>query len=144
MQEQDKEIELEVKSALSSRTRRKTSRPGEIPLTETVKSPVQVYEVTVHNQIMDTATETLHRRFLGHGKLYADLAFLDPRNFTHLKSSSLPPLMFQELSKCLLRFDSEATAENLQCELSNFALHWGKIENVSTRRVQGQNTVRHD
>ncbi len=76
---------------------------------------------------MDTATETLHRRLLGHGTHYADLAFLDPRNFTHLKSSSLPPLMFQELSKCLLRFDSEATAENLQCEFSNFALH---LENL--------------
>ncbi|RXN24547.1 hypothetical protein ROHU_022155 [Labeo rohita] len=77
---------------------------------------------------MDTATETLHRRFLGHGTLYADLAFLDPRNFTQLESSSLPPLMFQELSKCLLRFDSEATAENLQCEFSNFALQWEKLK----------------
>ncbi|KAL0202645.1 hypothetical protein M9458_000663, partial [Cirrhinus mrigala] len=129
LQEQDKEVELEVESALPSRRRRKkTTRPGETPHAETVTSPEQVYEVTVHNQIMDTATETLHRRFLGHGTLYADLAFLDPRNFTQLESSSLPPLMFQELSKCLLRFDSEATAENLQCEFSNFALQWEKLK----------------
>ncbi|KAI2665801.1 Zinc finger MYM-type protein 1 [Labeo rohita] len=52
----------------------------------------------------------------------------NPRNFTQLESSSLPPLMFQELSKCLLRFDSEATAENLQCEFSNFALQWEKLK----------------
>ncbi len=36
--------------------------------------------------------------------------------------------MFQELSKCLLRFESEATAENLQCEFSNFTLQWEKLK----------------
>ncbi len=39
-QEQDKEIELEVESALPSRRRRKkTTMPGEIPHAETVTSP---------------------------------------------------------------------------------------------------------
>lgn len=86
--------------------------PGEIPQAETVTSPEKVYEVTVHNQIMDTATETINRRFLSH----ADLALLDPRHFTQVKSLCLLPVMFQELRKSLLRFDSKATVENLQCE----------------------------
>lgn len=129
LQEQDKEIELEVQSTLpSQRKRKKKTMPGEIAHAETITSPEKAYEVTVHNQIMDTATETLHRRFLSHGTLYADLAFLDPRNFTQLKSSSISPLMFQELSKCLSKFDSEASAENLQCELSSFALQWERLK----------------
>ncbi len=52
--------------------------------------------------------------------------------------------LIQELRKCLLSFDSEATAENLQCEFNNFTLQWEKSENVPTIRVQGQNTGRQD
>lgn len=129
LQEQDKEIELEVQSTLpSQRNRKKKTMPGEIAHAETITSPEKAYEVTVHNKIMDTATETLHRRFLSHGTLYADLAFLDPRNFAQLRSSSLSPLMFQELSKCLLKFDSEASAENLQCQVGSFTFQWERLK----------------
>lgn len=53
--------------------------------------------------------------------LYTDLALLDPRNFAEVASGTLPDSAFQELSKCLLGFDSRATAVNLQSELKCLA-----------------------
>lgn len=53
---------------------------GEMTSDETLSDATRAYEVEVHNQIMDTITESSHRRFLTHATLYADLALLDPRN----------------------------------------------------------------
>ena len=57
---------------------------------ETLDDAEKSYEVNVHNRIMDTAIEAIHRRFLTHSNLYADLACLDPRNFPQLSTSALP------------------------------------------------------
>ncbi len=43
-------------------------------------------------------------------------------------SDSLPDSTFQELSKCLLRFDSRATAVNLQSELKCLVTQWPQLK----------------
>jgi len=86
-----------------------------------MKHCLMLREVHVYNQIMDTAVEVIHRRFLSHGTLYNDLAILDPRNFPEIRTNGLPQYALQELSKCLLKFNNNATVDNLQCELKNLA-----------------------
>ena len=102
--------------------------PGEMAQDETLGDAEKSYEVNVHNRIMDTAIEAIHRRFLTHGNLYADLACLDPRNFPQLCTSALPQSALQDLSKCLQGFDSRATKENMQAELKSFALQWNRLK----------------
>ena len=77
---------------------------------------------------MDTITESIHRRFLTHGTLYSDLALLDLRNFAEMSSDALPDFAFQECSKCLLRFDSRATAVNLHSQLKCLAAQWPQLK----------------
>ena len=38
--------------------------------------------------------------------------------------------LFEELSKCLIKFDSRATVENLQSELKSLASQWEKLKQV--------------
>lgn len=80
---------------------------------ETVTSPEKIFEKNVHNPIMDTAIETTYRRYQSHGTLYCDLDLLDPRNLSQVKSSPLPQSAFQELSKCLLKFTTNSTEQNM-------------------------------
>ncbi len=79
---------------------------------------------------MDTVVESLHQRFLCNGTLYADLALLDPTNFDQIttNTSDLPQTALQEISKCLLKFDSTATVTKLQCELSSLAEQWPRLK----------------
>lgn len=79
-----------------------------------------VIQVNVHQQILDTATEALHRRFLIHGTLSADLSPLHPKNFHLIHTSALPESALAELSKCLVVYDSTATVANLQTEVRNW------------------------
>ena len=73
---------------------------------------------------MDTVAGSMHQRFLKNGTLYADLALLDPKNFSQVTScgEGFPEAALQELSKCLLPFDDRATEAELQSELSNLLL----------------------
>lgn len=58
LQEQHKETELEVEAMLPPKRRlKKLIRPEEMSHVETVTSPEKTSKVTVHNLIMDTATE---------------------------------------------------------------------------------------
>lgn len=145
LQEQDKETELEVETTLPlKRKKNKVIRPGEKAQVETVTSPEKRFEISVHNPIMDTAIETMHRRFLSHSTLYADLGLLDPRSFTQVKSSPLPQSAFQQLSKCLLKFNANATVDNLKCEFSSFAGQWERLkmsplQDYETRTVEDEN-----
>ncbi len=88
----------------------------------------KAYEEKVHNEILDTAIEAIHRRFLTHGTLYADLSFLDPKNFPLIRNSALPESALEDLSKCLVKFDSRATADNLKSELKSLAGQWDKLK----------------
>lgn len=62
--------------------------------------------------------------------MYADLALLDPKNFSQLtyRASALPQTALQELSKCLIKFDSRATVANLQSELMSLAEQWTRLK----------------
>lgn len=102
--------------------------PREMAHDEIMSNAERAYEVHVHNQIMDTAVEVIHRRFLSHGTLYNDLAILDPRNFPEIRTNGLPQSALQELSKCLLKFNNKATGDNLQCELKNLARQWDRLK----------------
>lgn len=82
----------------------------------------------VHNTIVDTAIEDIHRRFMSHGILFADFAWLDPRNFHQIRATSLPSNELQDLSKCLIKFDSKATVDNLQSELKSLAGQWNRLK----------------
>lgn len=79
---------------------------------------------------MDTVVESLHQRFPSNATLYADLALMDPKNFDQImaNTSDLPQTALQELSKCLLKFDSTATVTNLQSELSSLAEQWPRLK----------------
>ncbi len=87
----------------------------------------RAYEVNVHNIILDTAIGAIHRRFMTHATLFADLAWLDPRNFHHIRATSLPSNALQDLSKYLIKFDSRAAVENLQ-SLKSLAGQWNRLK----------------
>ena len=127
------ETELEVQSQLpQKRVRKKKIMPGEVAPDETLTDADRAYEVEVHNQILDQVSQSLHDRFLSHGTLYSDLAFLDPKNFDQMSKITIMQYksLFAELSKCLLKFDSRATVENLQSELKSLASQWAKLKQV--------------
>lgn len=62
--------------------------------------------------------------------LYADLALLDPKNFDQIMANTIDLLQtaLQELSKCLVKFDSTATETNLQSKLSSLAEQWPRLK----------------
>ncbi|KAL6485944.1 hypothetical protein MHYP_G00053360 [Metynnis hypsauchen] len=142
LEEQDEEIDMEVEASLPlRRPKKKKSMPGEMAQDETSSDAFETYEVKVHNPIMDTVIEAIQRRFLAHGSLYADLSFLDPKNFPQIKTCALPDSALQDLSRCLIKFDSSATVENLQSELKSLASQWERLkqsplEEYATRTVE--------
>lgn len=73
------------------RLKKKKAMPGESVEALATTYALVDYRIKVHNIILDTASTCMHRRFLQHGDLYANLACLDPRNFSLLKDSELPP-----------------------------------------------------
>lgn len=121
-------LDLEMEDTLpQKRMRRKKVLPGEMAQDESLSDAEKAYEVNVHNQILDTAIEALHRRFLTHGTLYADISLLHPKNFHLIQTTTLPESALSELSKCLVVHNSEATVANLQDELRNLAQQWGRL-----------------
>lgn len=76
-----------------------------------------------------------------HDTLFADLAWLDPRNFQQIRATSLHSQTLQDLSKCLIKFDSTATVDNLQSELKCLAgqrdrLKSSHLDEYKTRTVE--------
>ncbi|RXN21860.1 zinc finger MYM-type 1 [Labeo rohita] len=126
--EEHEELDLEVEAALSqNRVKRKKVLAGEMAPDESLSDAEKAYEVNVHHQILYTAVEAMHQRFFTHGTLYADLSLLHPRNFPLIKTSALPESSLEELSKCLVVYDSRATVFNLQIELRNLAQQWDRL-----------------
>uniref|UniRef100_A0AAQ5XSS1 DUF4371 domain-containing protein n=1 Tax=Amphiprion ocellaris TaxID=80972 RepID=A0AAQ5XSS1_AMPOC len=141
LEEQD-ELGLEVEAALpQKRVKRKKVLPGEMAQDESLSDSEKAYEINVHHQIIDTAVEAMHKRFSTHGTLYADLSLLHPRNFPLIHTSALPESALEGLSKCLVVYDSRATATNLQSELRNLAQQWDRLvqsplDDYATRAVE--------
>lgn len=129
LDEREDNTDIEVEAALpAKRTKKRKSRAGEMAQDEVPINAEKAYEVKVHNTILDTAIEAIHRRFVTHGTLLADLAWLDPRKFDQVRTITLPSNALQNLSTCLLKFDSRATVNNLQSELKSFAGQWDKLK----------------
>ena len=129
--EESEETELEVETTLpQKRGRRKKSMPGERSRDEALTDAEASYKIEVHNRIMDTVAGSMHQRFLKNGTLYADLALLDPKNFSQVISygESFQEAALQELSKCLLPFDDRATEAELQSELKSLARQWDRLK----------------
>jgi hypothetical protein len=96
-------VEVEVESALpQKRGRKKKNRAGEMAEDDPLRDANRAFEVNVHNIILDTALEAIHRRFMTHGTLFADLAWLDPRSFDKIRTTTFPNTAFEVLSKCLM------------------------------------------
>ena len=100
--------------------KKKKAMPGESAEELATTDALVDYRIKVHNIILDTATTCMHRRFLQHGELYADLACLDPLNFPLIKANELPPNALRNISECLLKFSEDAS------------------EKVSSKRVHSQ------
>lgn len=67
------ETDMEVEAALPQKRRsKKKAMPGEMSQDDTIIDAERAYEVKAHNHnIVDTAIEAIHQRFLTHGTLYA-------------------------------------------------------------------------
>lgn len=82
---------MEVEAALPEKRAKKRKRmAAEMTEDELQINAEKTYEVKVHNTILDTVIEAIHRRFFTNGPLVADLAWLDPRKFSQVRTVSLP------------------------------------------------------
>ncbi len=52
----------------------------------------------------------------------------DPKNFGKIKANGRSRSAFQEISKCLLKFDDRATVGNLYAELSGLVFQWERLK----------------
>nr|XP_054590119.1 52 kDa repressor of the inhibitor of the protein kinase-like [Nothobranchius furzeri] len=129
LEEKEEHTDMEVEAALpEKRVKKRKSMAGEMSEDESQINAEKTYEVKVHNIILDTVIEAIHRRFDIHGPLLVDLAWLDPRKFSQIRTGSLPRTALQNLSTHLLKFDSSATVNNLQSELICFAGQWERLK----------------
>ena len=100
------------------RTRRQMLSGG------TVSDQENLYEVNVHNVVLDTVISFLKTRFNEHGNLFVDLSCLDPNNFSQIKN--LPETAFEKVSSKVIRFNANATPSAIRKELLDFASRWVK------------------
>lgn len=63
--------------------------PGELLEDEPLTAAEREYEVTIHNAIMDTVTQSIHECFVVSGKLCSDFACLDPKNFPEVRDKGI-------------------------------------------------------
>lgn len=66
--------------------KKKINRAGEVGHDEPLMDPDRAFEINVHYRILDTALEA---RFMTHGTLFADLAWLDPRSFEEIWTTTV-------------------------------------------------------
>lgn len=102
---------------------------------ESLSDSEKAYEVNVHHQIVDTA---VHKRFLTHDTPYADLSLLHPKNFPLIQTSVLPKSALEELSKCLVVYDSKATASWIE----KLGTAMGQAVTITTGWQQNKNSWR--
>lgn len=115
-----------AKELPSKRSRIVKSMPGETARHEVVTDSLKFYEINTHNVILDKTVSEITRRFSKNGSFYADLSILDPKNFEQIKKNpeNLKAPIMEELSKVLIKFDPNATAENLRSEFESFISNW--------------------
>lgn len=86
------------------------------------------YKIKIHNVVLDTVVESIHRRYAANAVLCADVSCMNPKHFPEIREKGLPKTAMKELSKCLLEFDEHATVEALQAELISLAQQWERLK----------------
>lgn len=81
--------------------------PGEVAEDEQLASADTDFKVRAQSVIVDTVTDSIHKRFSTNAKVCSDFACLNPRNVAHVKENGLPSSALEEISKCLLKFAIE-------------------------------------
>jgi len=133
----EKDCEMVLQEALpEKRVRKKTTMPGELAEDEPLAAAERDFEIRVYNVTMDTVTESIHQRFAASGKLCTDFACLDPKNFPEIWDKGLVRSAMQNLSNCLLKFDSRATADTLQAELLSLSRQWERLKLSTLKEYQ--------
>lgn len=77
---------------------------GETSHNQIIKDPYQNFKVEVHNVILDKIVTKIKDRFTGNEKLYSDLSFLSPNNFSDIINEVLPDTALNALSEKLIIF----------------------------------------
>lgn len=127
--QEEEECELVVQTILpEKRFRKKKIMPGELAEDEQLASADTDFKVKVHNVVVDTVTDSIHRRFSANAKLCSDFACLDPQNFAQVRENRLPSSALEEISKCLLKFNDRATVGTLCSELYSLACQWDRLK----------------
>ena len=103
---------------------------GELSSDEPILEAHRRFEVQVHNVILDKAIESMKARF----KQNESLCLL-PLQFDFVKSS-LPENALANISEVLVKYDEEATKENLQLELVSLANNWEKLKKSLTEEYK--------
>ena len=86
------ETDLEIDAVLpKKRARKKKSIPAEQCEDEAVLDEVDSYRMNTFNAIIDRVVQNLKVRFLDHEMCYKAFACFDPRRFSELKQSGIPP-----------------------------------------------------
>lgn len=125
-----KDLESEVQNTLpTKRIRRKKSMPGEKAVDEIINNAEDAFRINTFFVIVDKVVTCLGNRFSEFDrKLYADLAWLDPRSFDDINSGKLKAPAMEELSKKLAAFNPSVTSHELRTELINLASKWNVLK----------------
>lgn len=111
----EQQEDCDAEALPEKRTRKKNRKPGELAEDEPMANADEDYKIKVHNVILDTVVESIHRRYAANAVLCADVSCMDPKHFS-------------EISKCLLTYGERATVEALQAELIILAQHWDRLK----------------
>lgn len=102
--------------------------PGEHCNDDVISDPLENFRINVFNVTVDSVVNTLQDRFESiDGEFYADIALLDPRNFSSLKLEEIKAPIFESLTSKLEVFDRNVTAENLRTELKALISDWENL-----------------
>jgi hypothetical protein len=90
--------------------KKKKRKPGELAEDEPIANADMDYKIKIHNVILDTVVESIHRRYAANAALCADVSCMKPKHFPEIREKGLPKTAIEELSE-------HATVEALQAEL---------------------------
>ncbi|OXU20940.1 hypothetical protein TSAR_013113 [Trichomalopsis sarcophagae] len=108
--------------------------PGENATDEVISDSNKAFRINNFNIIIDTAVSTLERRFEDfNNKLYADLAWLDPRSINEIRISGLQAPTIEVLCEKLISFEPDMTAKN--------RVSYSKMESSSAGSVTSQSAI---
>ena len=98
------------------------------PLEECLSDSMKMFEVDVHNRILDKVIQSL-RRFATRKKLYVDLSYFDPKRFSETVLHGIPISAVNMICNLLPNKNSDSPVQqDLRQELLHFASKWPKLK----------------